>query len=364
MNKKIFLETFLSALIVVGFFGVVFYLTNKQNEIPRMPSLPSTSEVTTGDETKINTEIGRPEVPRDYSKDINFRILNGNDWKLIVNNTDGYYFQYPSKSFSEYIYTGQGVWPPTVKIEKGDFKCDTEVSPDWPSYCVTKTSEGAMGRNYVTYNYKYKEGADIVSLKFTIVYVNCGVFDEPKKRECEQENKDFRVDGIVSQIESTLVLIEVNNFKPALVAGFKTYTSDKYKFQVDIPEDWTLEKIGNIYGGISYDNNFSFRSLIAMSSLGFQPGPIYTAIVNVGSASNTIYNHMKKEPEMTEFIKDLKEVTLGGKVFTSYINDGTQCTTYNLEIEHSGRLYSFDACTDLDSNKDLKEMAASLGFTN
>jgi len=123
---------------------------------------------------------------------------------------DGITFQYPTELLTKYISVVN--WPPQVKIKNKKFICnpfDNEIQQggqtelrlvDNRSYCVTKESEGAAGSTYTSYTYEFPQNNQTGIITFTLRFVQCQNYDEPKTSECENERSAFDVDGTVDKI--------------------------------------------------------------------------------------------------------------------------------------------------------------------
>lgn len=145
-----------------------------------------------------------------------FSIVNlqaqadSSSWK--TDSTNEVTFKYPESLGTTYINTQ--VWPPNVQAENVPFTC-IETNPDeyektaeriinGRTYCVTEVSEGAAGHMYTQYTYAFYKNDRIVTLSFTLAFVQCGNFDNPERSECEKERRKFDIDGIIDQIAQTL----------------------------------------------------------------------------------------------------------------------------------------------------------------
>jgi hypothetical protein len=137
-------------------------------------------------------------------------------WKLYTDAAQHVSFKYPDTLGTEYIFAQS--WPPTVQVSNGAFNCNQnnpsnnemqkteERVINGRTYCVTEESEGAAGTMYTQYTYSFPKNGKVVSLNFTIAYVQCGNYNNPERQECEQERKNFNIDGIIDQIAQTIVL--------------------------------------------------------------------------------------------------------------------------------------------------------------
>ncbi len=135
-------------------------------------------------------------------------------WKTFT-TSQGVIFRYPEKLDTTYISTAD--WPPQVSVIGGSLNCteagsETERSGktekkgiDGRTYCVTKVTEGAAGSVYTQYAYLTETGDDkLISLTFSLRFVQCGNYEEPDKSQCETERTTFNMDSIVDSIVSTI----------------------------------------------------------------------------------------------------------------------------------------------------------------
>ncbi len=138
---------------------------------------------------------------------------NNNLW--ITTTTDsGVTFQYPKELLATYI--SESEWPPQVKIENKQFVCTPSGSEiqqggqtelrlvDNRQYCVTQQSEGAAGSIYTAYTYTFPKDNKTGIITFTLRFVQCQNYDEPKATECKNERSAFDVDGTVDRIVQSI----------------------------------------------------------------------------------------------------------------------------------------------------------------
>jgi hypothetical protein len=139
-----------------------------------------------------------------------------NDNNLWTTTTagDGITFQYPKEILAEYISEAQ--WPPKLIIEDKAFVCNpsgNEIRPggqtelrlvDNRSYCVTTESEGAAGSTYTSYTYEFPQDNQTGIITFTLRFVQCQNYDEPKASACESERSAFDMDGTVDKIAQSI----------------------------------------------------------------------------------------------------------------------------------------------------------------
>ncbi len=123
-------------------------------------------------------------------------------------------FQYPKEILAEYISEAQ--WPPKLIIKDKSFVCNpsgneiqqggqTELRlVDNRSYCVTTESEGAAGSTYISYTYEFPQDNQTGAITFTLRFVQCQNYDEPKASECENERSAFDIDSTVDRIVQSI----------------------------------------------------------------------------------------------------------------------------------------------------------------
>jgi len=125
-------------------------------------------------------------------------------------------FQYPEKLTAEYIFTQE--WPPTVKIESGDFSCaptpqekssmleiTSQRLVDGRIYCVNVKNEGAAGSIYSSYVYTTPKKGKLVSIGFILQYANCANYDKEQNQACAREREAFDLDLTVDRIAQTII---------------------------------------------------------------------------------------------------------------------------------------------------------------
>lgn len=143
-------------------------------------------------------------------------------WESYIDYTRGISFKYPQSLGTKYISVVD--WPPGVEIFDEDYACleagtttalagrTAEKKVLDTFYCVTEVVEGAAGSIYTQYAYAFSPDAIIlpqaagktVVLIFTTRAVQCLNYDEPLRRECEEERREFDVDAVVHRIAQTL----------------------------------------------------------------------------------------------------------------------------------------------------------------
>ena len=143
-------------------------------------------------------------------------VINNQENELWKNyNDNGISFQYPEKLITKYIFTQE--WPPTVKIESGNFSCvetpqekssmleiTSQRLVDNRIYCVNIKNEGAAGSVYSSYVYTTPKEGKLVSVSFILRYPNCANYDEEQSRACTSEREAFDIDATVDRIVQTI----------------------------------------------------------------------------------------------------------------------------------------------------------------
>ena len=216
MNKNLVIGLLAGVVIVVS--GIYLFLS-------------STSPIT----QQVPTSIEMQKYAAAFDKSL------PTNWKIYTSAADGFSFRYPEKLI-DYI-AGQPVyktttnifgtsstlqnpetttniqtqaWPPTVKVTTGTFTCNPTAETADPAkgkvrktatdpvFCVESNGDINMGRDYENYSYTTSYDGKLITFSFTLVYMDCDIMpDEPQKTACEQEQKSFDVDKLVSQIFST-----------------------------------------------------------------------------------------------------------------------------------------------------------------
>lgn len=146
---------------------------------------------------------------------VSIEIGEDNSW-VATATPAGFAFRYPLKLLTSYI--SEASWPPQVTVEDQQFVCSpsgneikqggqTELrTVDNRSYCLTKASEGAAGSVYTAYAYKFPRGNQTGVVAFTLRFIQCQNYDEPKASECENERLAFDVDGLADRIAQSLTI--------------------------------------------------------------------------------------------------------------------------------------------------------------
>ena len=75
------------------------------------------------------------------------------------------------------------------------------------AHCIVKTSEGAAGSTYMTYEYITGQGDFLAHVKFTLRFPQCMNYDEPQQGACKAEQATFDIDGLVDRIASSIRML-------------------------------------------------------------------------------------------------------------------------------------------------------------
>jgi len=143
---------------------------------------------------------------------------NGNNddnlWTTTTND-DGITYRYPKELSVKYISAAE--WPPTVKIESGNFSCiqtpqekssmldiSSQRIVDGRIYCISIKNEGAAGSVYSSYTYTTPRRGMLVSISFALRYPNCTNYDEKQGQDCASERESFDLDTTVDRIAQTV----------------------------------------------------------------------------------------------------------------------------------------------------------------
>jgi hypothetical protein len=126
-------------------------------------------------------------------------------WRTSEPDAQGMTFWYPATLPSEYY--SEVAWPPSVEHLAQEYSCvdvEERIIEDRP-YCVSETSEGAVGSTYTTYEYRTDREDGVFRIMFTIRFPQCLNYDEPKQSACKSEQDAFSPDtlaqGLVDSIE-------------------------------------------------------------------------------------------------------------------------------------------------------------------
>ena len=128
---------------------------------------------------------------------------------------DGISFQYPEKLTTNYIFAQE--WPPTIKVESGNFSCietpqekssmleiTSQRLVDNRIYCVNVKNEGAAGSVYSSYLYTTPLRGKLVLVSFVLRYPNCTNYDKEQSQACTSEREAFDLDSTVDRIVQTI----------------------------------------------------------------------------------------------------------------------------------------------------------------
>jgi hypothetical protein len=137
-------------------------------------------------------------------------------WRTYSDSTRGIAFRYPAELGTAYIRALD--WPPMVQIADGPLQCieagsetaragrTERATIGGRGYCVTRESEGAAGSVYTSLAYALEQEGRVVILTFSVRAVQCGNYDDLRKRQCETERDAFDLDPLIDAIARTLEL--------------------------------------------------------------------------------------------------------------------------------------------------------------
>lgn len=138
------------------------------------------------------------------------------EWQSYEDVASGAAFRYPPALTTRFISALD--WPPKLQLLNEPFSCTEAGSEiaragrtekrmvDTRTYCVTKISEGAAGSVYAQYAYAFPKDGGTAIFTFSLRSVQCANYDEPARRECENERSSFDMDGVIDRIAETIVL--------------------------------------------------------------------------------------------------------------------------------------------------------------
>ncbi|MFA6896641.1 MAG: hypothetical protein WC242_05595 [Candidatus Paceibacterota bacterium] len=171
---------------------------------------------------------------------------NGSDNNLwvTITNDNGITYQYPKELLAKYISVAG--WPPTIKVESGNFSCvetpqekssmleiTSQRLVDNRIYCVNVKNEGATGSVYSSYVYTTPLRGKLVLVSFVLRYPNCVNYDEEQSRACTSEREAFDLDATVDRIVQTIKWDSTLNENTLASQLFKclvsSYSEDKEK---------------------------------------------------------------------------------------------------------------------------------------
>lgn len=116
-------------------------------------------------------------------------------------------FESPEKVGTGYVSTVD--WPPVLNVYDTSYTCTeageaiaragkTErVYVNGSEYCKTTLLEGAAGSTYGQYAYAFEREGKTLIFTFSLRYVQCLNYDEPKQSACKLEQESLNVDALV-----------------------------------------------------------------------------------------------------------------------------------------------------------------------
>lgn len=132
------------------------------------------------------------------------------EWIYTEPNAQGLQWHYPRELPTIYISAASPEgWPPQVLLEGGEYSCaeqDIRMVGD-REYCIVKTSEGAAGSIYTTYEYITAQGDFVARVTFTLRFPQCANYGEAEQVACEAEQSSFDIDGLADRITSSIRML-------------------------------------------------------------------------------------------------------------------------------------------------------------
>jgi len=98
-------------------------------------------------------------------------------------------------------------------INRGSHECTVKTIVGGNEYCFSVEKEGSAGTEYNSFLYETPKNGKVISLSFTLGYINCSNYDEPEKTKCEKERNSLDIDKIADHIIST-VSVELSTDLP------------------------------------------------------------------------------------------------------------------------------------------------------
>lgn len=204
---------FFSFILLVGiiiYFGL-FWWTNYHAKSTEVYCTQETKQCPDG------SYVGRTGPNCEFAPCPGVSNETGNElWATSKDEVTGIEFQYPRELTTKYIFTQE--WPPKIAVATGTYSCPetdptasqperiSEVTLDGQKYCVAAVTEGAAGTAYTTYVYLGEKENNLLTVTFTLAYPNCGNYEDPVKKECEQERESFDLNGVVDKIFKSIKL--------------------------------------------------------------------------------------------------------------------------------------------------------------
>lgn len=132
------------------------------------------------------------------------------DWLTFEDKEQNISFPYPESFTTSYM--SLVTWPPKVSVSDMAYNCPvteatsslpdrtTERKVDNRTYCVTATSEGAVGSVFTDYTYSTVRDGKLINISFALRYPQCYNYDDSEKSACEGERETFDLDSIIDKI--------------------------------------------------------------------------------------------------------------------------------------------------------------------
>lgn len=135
---------------------------------------------------------------------------------LLVAGTIASFFYEKETPKAEAQYIRKVDWPPSLQILDSSFSCleageeiaragKTELrGVGKREYCRTTILEGAAGSTYGQYAYALSLGSRTAIFSFSLQYVQCLNYDDPKQSECLIERENFDPDILIDEYVETI----------------------------------------------------------------------------------------------------------------------------------------------------------------
>ncbi|PIV42931.1 MAG: hypothetical protein COS26_01450 [Candidatus Nealsonbacteria bacterium CG02_land_8_20_14_3_00_40_11] len=145
----------------------------------------------------------------------NFRFIEGGEtanWEIYKNEEYGFEMKYPE----DFLPT-QPLQPKTkiIQCDYANFvnNCTTEKTIiDGLLFCLQKTSEGAAGTTYITYNYTTVRDRECFVVSFTVPYSNCSNYLPIESQEIQQMYDKCKLDEEVTKPETINQILSTFKF--------------------------------------------------------------------------------------------------------------------------------------------------------
>lgn len=123
-------------------------------------------------------------------------------------------------------YISGQVWPPQITVsEVSELVCnetamESSVSEraykdtvNGQEYCITASSQGAAGSVYTDYSYSTVKFDKLITLDFTLRFVDCYNYDGENQAACISERETFNPSNNINEIVSSAEYVPVSGLK-------------------------------------------------------------------------------------------------------------------------------------------------------